>query len=196
MKTHLLVLLTIFAFTFVSCKKNNGESQENTPEKVKGLVEITLDYEKQEGSGGNQWAIWIEDEKGDLVKTVFVTNFTADGGYIPRPACTPIWVSKAKERGSLNENKIDAYSGATPQTGVHTYVWDLTDEDNNAIEKGTYTFVVEATLLMESEAIFKGEVAIGGDKEITIHPEPKFTSDEERNKETIKSVVARYKPIK
>ena len=62
-------------------------------------LEVSFDYQRQAGPGSNQYAVWIENEKGNVVKTLFVTSYTTKGrarggerpkrGYIVRPACVP-----------------------------------------------------------------------------------------------------------
>jgi len=65
-------------------------------------LEVSFNYQKQAGAGSNQYAVWIENEKGEFVKTLFVTSYTTKGrarggekaqrGYIVRPTCVPVWV--------------------------------------------------------------------------------------------------------
>ena len=50
-----------------------------TSENTEGKVEITFDYVKKQGPGSNQYAVWIENEKNEVVKTLFVTSFTTKG---------------------------------------------------------------------------------------------------------------------
>jgi hypothetical protein len=195
MKLQFLSLLFIAFLLTVSCHKNKEKATVNasTEASTNALVKINVNYEKQPGPGSNQWAIWIEDSNEQLVKTVFVTAFTADGGYAPRPACTPIWVSKANP-ASLSGDLVDAFSGATPSSGLQTYLWNLTDNSDAPIVSGTYTVVVEATLFGDSEVIYKTPVTIG-DKEVSATAEPYYTSRDEKNKGMIKSVSAEYAPV-
>ena len=39
-------------------------------------LEVSFDYQRQSGPGSNQYAVWIENEKGEVVKTLFVTSFS------------------------------------------------------------------------------------------------------------------------
>ncbi|MCC8145560.1 MAG: DUF2271 domain-containing protein [Bacteroidales bacterium] len=187
--TSLFFCCLVVAF-LTSCKNSKASDTMHT----KAVLNITIDYEKQPGPGSNQWAVWIEDPEGYLVKTIFVTGFTADGGYVPRPACTPIWVSKANP-SSLSGTSIDAFSGATPASGLLTYTWDLTDDDDTPVGNGNYLLIVEGTLFGESEVIFKAPFSVG-EKEMKISATPEYTSDEEKNKEMIKSVNAEYVLVK
>lgn len=158
----------------------------------KGKAEITVSYERQEGRGSNQYAVWIEDSGGNLVKTLYVTRFTAQGGYVPRPACTPKWVEKANP-ASLSQPQIDAFSGATPSTGDQTYIWDLTDSKGEKVKKGKYTFYVQGTLSGEQQVLFKG-VFETGKKKAVIETTPEFSHENTNNKGMIKAVKAVYFP--
>ena len=42
-------------------------------------LEVSFNYQRQAGPGSNQYAVWIENEKGEFVKTLFVTSYTAKG---------------------------------------------------------------------------------------------------------------------
>ena len=119
------------------CIKSTGVQEQAQPTKVKSL-EVSFDYQRQAGPGSNQYAVWIENEKGDVVKTLFVTSYTTKGrtrpgeepmrGYVKRPACVPTWV-KASKAAEQTDQQLDAFTGATPQTdGTQTFTWDFTDQ--------------------------------------------------------------------
>lgn len=82
-----------------------------------GILEISFDFARGTTPASSQFAVWIEDSSGNLVKTLYVTNFTANGGYAKRKESIPTWVSKAKP-SVLPEAELDAISGATPQAGL------------------------------------------------------------------------------
>ena len=94
-------------------------------------LEVSFNYQKQAGPGSNQYAVWIENEKGEVVKTLFVTSFTTKGrvrgneqpmrGYVKRPNCVPTWVKTVKAE-SLSDQQLDGVTGATPQAnGKQTF---------------------------------------------------------------------------
>lgn len=129
-------------------------------------LEVSFNYQKQAGAGSNQYAVWIENEKGECVKTLFVTSFTTKGrargnapaqrGYVMRPTCVPEWV-KASHAASKSDQQLDAVTGATPQgNGTQTFTWNFKDEQGKPVPKGTYKVKVEATLYFESDIIYTG----------------------------------------
>ena len=137
-----------------------------TSENTGGKVEITFDYVKKQGPGSNQYAVWIENEKSEVVKTLFVTSFTTKGriregepikrGYTYRPACVPTWVTNAKA-AEMTDTELDAFTGATPKEGgIQTFTWDFTDAAGNKVAKGNYKVCVEATLKNEYRILYVG----------------------------------------
>lgn len=119
-------------------------------------LEISFDYTKQAGPGSNQFAVWIENEDSEVVKTLFVTHFSALGrsrngepaerGYKYRPSCVHNWV-KNVNADALTDEQMDSFTGATPsESGLQSFVWDFTDQAGNPVPKGTYKAIIEADL--------------------------------------------------
>ena len=123
------------------------------------IVSISFDFEKQQGYASNQFAVWVEDMDGNLVKTLYVTKFTAKGGFEQRPDAIPVWVERA---GIAQNGDVDAVTGATPKSGNVSFVWDLTDESGARIADGTYRFFVEGTLRWKNHVLFTGEITLDG----------------------------------
>lgn len=147
---------------------NDGKKK---PTKDK-CVDITFDYERKSGPGSNQYAVWIENEQNEVVKTLFVTSFTTKGrvregqpirrGYTYRTACVPTWVTNVKAN-ELTDAELDAFTGATPkESGKQTFTWDFTDDNGKRVSKGTYKVFVEATLKNECRIQFSGSVNTKG----------------------------------
>ena len=123
------------------------------------IVAVTFDYQKQTGFASNQFAVWIENEDGALIKTLYATRFTASGGYRDRPDAIPVWV----ERSGLSEmTDVDAITGATPKSGSLRFVWDLTDTSGQRVPDGSYRFFVEGTLRWKNRVLFSGELLLDG----------------------------------
>ena len=170
----------------------------NQDAKVKCL-EVSFEYQRQAGPGSNQYAVWIENEKGGVVKTLFVTSYTTKGrtrpgeepmrGYVKRPACVPTWVnvSKAAEQ---TDQQLDAITGATPQADcLQTFTWDFTDQQGNVVPKGTYKVFVEATLFFDSDIIYTGSFSTK-DKAGNIALTSTLTKPDETHKDMVTNVKA------
>ncbi|MCR4602414.1 MAG: DUF2271 domain-containing protein [Prevotella sp.] len=166
------------------------------------MLEVSFDYQRQPGPGSNQYAVWIENEKGEVVRTLFVTSYTTKGrarggqqpqrGYIVRPACVPTWV-KTVIADELTDQQLDAVTGATPQaSGTQTFTWDFKDQQGKTVPKGNYKVVVEATLFNDSDIIYSGTFSTK-DKtgDITITSE--LTKHDERHKDMVTNVKAMLK---
>ena len=167
--------------------------------KAAKTLEVSFNYQKQGGPGSNQYAIWIENEKGEFVKTLFVTSYTSKGrsrggekaqrGYIVRPTCVPVWVktSKAEEK---TDQQLDAVTGATPQnSGTQTFTWDFTDEQGKAVPQGTYKIKVEATLYFDSDIVYTGSFSTK-DKPGNVTLTSELTKPDEQHKNMVTDVKA------
>ena len=165
-----------------------------------GELEISFNYTKQAGPGSNQYAVWIENVSGEVVKTLFVTEFTSKGrsrdgskparGYTYRTSCMPTWV-KHIDAENVSDEQMDAFTGATPaSSGVQTFTWDFTDQAGKAVPKGTYRFYVEATYNGPSVVTYTGTVSSGqkaGDLEV----EKSYIEESEDRKDMISEVRVR-----
>ena len=190
MKTIVIAILAALLMGTPSMAQKKG--------KVNSL-EVSFNYQKQPGAGSNQYAIWIENEKGEFVKTLFVTAYTSKGrarggekaqrGYIVRPTCVPTWVKTSKAEEKTDE-QLDAVTGATPQnSGIQTLTWDFTDEQGKTVAQGTYKVKVEATLYFESDIIYTG-TSSSKDKPGNIVLTSELTKPDEQHKNMVTDVKA------
>lgn len=194
LERYKLCLMLIFSFLFLFNTVELCFSNTSSENKSKGLLEISFEFKRQGTIASNQYAVWIEDEKGKLVKTLYVTRFTAKGGYLQRKDCLPIWVEKAKP-SSLSSEAIDAITGATPSTGPKRYTWDGKDESGNYVPSGKYRFCIEATLYWTNRVLYSGTFLYGGESQENIPVSVKYF-DGETNKDMIQNVRAKYTPSK
>ena len=140
------------------------EQPENTDQPdtlavISGEVIISFDYERISGSASNQYAVWIEDMDGDVIKTLYASQWTAKGGYRTRPDSIALWAEKSG-LASMSDNEVDAVSGATPRAGTQSHIWDLTDASGNEVYPGDYRFFVEGTLRWKNYALYSGVITI------------------------------------
>lgn len=165
-------------------------------------LEVSFDYQRQAGPGSNQYAVWIENDKGEVVKTLFVTSYTTKGrsrqgeepmrGYVKRPNCVPTWVKAAKAE-EKSDQQLDAVTGATPQQGgTQTFTWDFTDMQGRAVPQGTYRVLVEATLYQASDIIYSGSFSTR-DKVGNVKLSSTLTEPDEKHKDMVTNVKATLK---
>ncbi|MDR0223320.1 MAG: DUF2271 domain-containing protein [Oscillospiraceae bacterium] len=137
-----------------------------------GEVVIAFDYKKVPGHASNQFAVWIEDMDGGYITALYVTRWTAGGGYKTRPDSVALWVEKSG-LAFMAEDAVDAVSGATPKTGSLSYTWDLTDGRGEVVLPGEYRFFVEGTLRWKNYVLFSGVITLG-DVPITAQADARF----------------------
>ncbi|MCL2811928.1 MAG: DUF2271 domain-containing protein [Clostridia bacterium] len=156
-----LLLVMMMAMMLVSlCACAASKEPAKAPES--NHVVITFDYTKQSGYASNQFAVWIEDGDGNLVKTLYATRYTANGGYKNRPDSIPVWVEKSG-LASMQKVEVDAIAGATPRTGTLSYTWDLTDANGEKVSPGEYGFFVEGSLRWKNRVLYSGTISVGRD---------------------------------
>ena len=148
-------------------------------------IVISFSYVNQSGSASNQYAVWIEDMDGTYLQTVFATQWTANGGYETRPDSIAIWVEKSGI-ASMPSYYVDAISGATPQTGEITCVWNLADVDGNAVPPGEYRFFVEGTLRWKNYVLYSGVIEIGN-APVTVQADAEFIYEGSGNQSALTS---------
>lgn len=160
-------------------------------------VELSFNYQKQAGAGSNQWAVWVENSEGKVIRTLTVTSFTSKGrggrrGYTFRPTCVPTWVKNAGAE-QMTDEQIDAVTGATPsQSGIQTYTWDFKDAAGKEVPAGDYKIYLEATLYFNSIILYSGSFSTK-DKAGDIKLTSTLTEEDEAHKNMITEVKAQLK---
>ncbi len=158
MKTNILTLSFIFTFSAIFAQKKQQPVDNYLYGASENCSVITLKFDKGKNHNHPLFAIWLADQNGKFIQTLFVSKSIGKGvfehgsrktgqwmpGEIQRPAALPYW---AHQRGIKNENgtylptpknpEIDARSGATPQNSfVMTFITD------NPL-KGKYKIMLE-----------------------------------------------------
>jgi len=146
-----------------------GQPPENSPDTAPasktpatGEVVISFEYTRQSGPASNQHAVWIEDMDGNLIKSLFASRWTANGGYRTRPDSIALWAERAGLT-NMSSNEVDAVAGATPRAGLQSYTWDLTDLNGETVPQGDYMFFVEGTLRWKNFVLFSGTITVSDD---------------------------------
>lgn len=167
-------------------KNNNSDSTEVS----KGTLSVSFDYKHYPTLATGQYAVWIEDAQGNLVKTLYVTRFTGEGGYKRRPDSCPTWVSKANP-DEMSSDDLDAVTGATPSNGRQTYTWDGTNAHGSRVANGKYTINIEGTLYWSSRVMYTGSFVLGGNHQ-TVKMSQTNSSDDETNRDMIVGLRVEY----
>ncbi len=194
MKKAIILIFAAAVVCFIVAQSFLGKTPKPT------YLEVAFNYQRQETHGSNQFAVWIENEAGEVVKTLFVTHFTAKGrvhgdeelvrGYIKRPYCVPTWVKDVKAE-ELSDEQMDAISGATPQeSGLKTFTWDFTDQEGNKVKAGTYKVFVEATLFDPSSVLYTGSFSTKDELGTAVEFTSSYTVPEDDHKGMISGVQA------
>jgi len=135
MKTKIItVTILLFSVVIFAQKKKEVFSQENYGVNNTGTA-LTIQFEKGSEHNHPLFAIWLADENGKYIQTLYVSQSIGKGvfqhanrktghwkeGEIQRPATLPYW---AHQRAEINEYGTymptpkqpvaDAYTGATP----------------------------------------------------------------------------------
>lgn len=177
-----------------SVEKPNESSNINTGDTIDqkaGKLLLKFNFNRASTPASNQYAIWIEDSKGNLVKTLYASDFTVHGGYRHRPDSLKFWVGKSN-LASMSDSQVDAVSGATPSAGQQAYIWDCKDDQGNIVPNGEYHFYLEGTLYWSSNVLFSGSFNVGGESVNTIQIAEQYTENTETNRNMISSVTATY----
>ena len=148
----------------------------------------------QPAGGSNQMAVWIEDENGYYVNSIFVTRLAANKGYMFNPEVLPHWVGVSKW-GTASEEEIAAVTGATLQPGDKVFTWDCTDYVGRPVLPGKYTYKIEGNMLFRNIVLYTGSLVLGEETDSSIASKEIFTSaraDEAEN--FILDVSAKFKP--
>ena len=151
---QIITMLVILSASLYSKEMNN-------PKGPKLIISYTLHRISRMAS--NQIAVWIEDSSGKLVRTLYVTNFTAKGGYARRAESLDTWVKKA-DWENATKDQVDAISGATQSPGKKSITWDCRDSNGKIVPKGKYFYNIEGNIYWDNKVFVKGEILIGDKK--------------------------------
>jgi hypothetical protein len=101
-------------------------------------------------------AIWLEDQNGTLVRTLFVSHDLSSTEYRMGDAC-PDWVNQAhweKAEPSL----VDAVTGPTPNVGSGALAFDVSKLN---LAAGNYRFKLQVHISDKYNVLYTGKLSIG-----------------------------------
>lgn len=159
-----------------------------------------IDFIYQPGSGGVQTVIWIEDNDGNYIGTVFITDFIGRNGGGNRTddpdidyeagnrwSAFPVWAHKRNvidttygldnlyppsESQASYPADLDAVSGATPTSGVQTKIMELSD-----LEYGEYKCWIEVNKSFDNNdyhnySYYRGQPSLVWNVNFTVDDSP------------------------
>lgn len=153
-------------------------------------VVVSYDFHRIPTPGSNQLAIWVENAAGKFIRTLFVTRFTAKGGYTYRPAALKTWVEKSNWK-EATESEVDALSSATPDGGSQKVAWDCKDQKGKMVPDGTYAIKMEGNLRDEKKMYAKADITIGAESQ-KVTAELSYSSEESKSELLFDHVVVDY----
>jgi hypothetical protein len=124
---------------------------------AKGFLDVTLTLNEVKGiQPSYQTVIWLEDDQGRYLQTLYVSEYLSFGGFHDSTICTS-WSKKVKWDGTPPA-VFDLVTAATPEIGEKTFRFDCT---THGIKPGTYRFNVQTHLLEKYNITYTGRIAIG-----------------------------------
>ena len=190
MKTiHILALLPFISMVLYGCTFSHAGENQSVKE-GKERLEISFNFHRG-GIASSQYAIWIEDEKGKLIRTIYATSFTAKGGYEYREDAIPMWVDKAKPQ-QMTSAQVDAVTSATPQNGNLVYQWNGRDDKGMCVPAGKYKFFIEGTLHWKSRILYSGDFVWGKNTQNSIPIKVEYFTRSSANENMITGLKVCY----
>jgi hypothetical protein len=102
-------------------------------------------------------AVWLENEAGELVKTLFVSSELAQGAFTVEGDICPDWIKKSHwEKASQAE--VDAVSGPTPTAGSGSLTFDL---KKYGIAPGIYSLCMQIHIHDNYNILYTGKLSLG-----------------------------------
>ncbi len=157
---------------------------------AEGTLQITYTFSTAQGlEPSYQIAIWIEKEDGQFVKSLFISEYLAYGGFNDPTIC-PEW-SKIAGWDKATEAEYDAVSKPTPPIGSNTLKLDC---KARGIEPGTYVYCAEVHIVENFNILCKGKITIGGAVAEDTAVATYIPRKHESAPDVINSVSAKYIP--
>ncbi|MFZ1946240.1 MAG: DUF2271 domain-containing protein [bacterium] len=108
-----------------------------------------------------QTAVWVETEKGALVKTLYISGFSGHAKQVQ--VVLPDYADKTGYADA------DAVTGASIDLGEHVYVWDLKDSAGKPVPAGRYLIKVEVSYWPSMKyQLVSATIAIGGAQAVQV----------------------------
>lgn len=147
MKHRIYIYIIVFALT--GCISPASKSK-------KGNLNISFEVNKKDGiQPSYSTVIWLERPNGELVKTLYVSEYLSLGGFNDSKTCLD-WSSKVNWAQTPRAD-ADVVTGATPMIGKRDYEFTFSKGE---LTPGRYNYFIEVHLLEEYNELYKGEIDI------------------------------------
>jgi len=199
MKKYGMIYVTVLLVLSAGCSILGMRAQKGVQgslaQPVTGKVTVSYTLTRISGRASNQYAVWIEDDAGRFVRTLFVTDYMARRqGWKVRQQSLSTWVKVADVKNTVQE-EINAVSSATPQSGKLSAVWDLKDAAGKAVVAGVYVYRIEGSLQWENTVLWTGKIRVGSARETSQATVSYFPEGADKlGKTLISDVSAVYEP--
>ena len=172
----LILTASIFGFSYVPA------------EPVAGKLQITYLVSSEDSSRFT--AVWLENEGGEFVKTLFVSNELAQGAFTVEGDICPDWIRKSHWE-KATQAEVDAVSGPTPTAGSGSLSFDL---KKLGILPGVYFFCMQIHIHDNYNILYKGQIRLG-EKPAEVRPEVSYSPKRyESTEDLLHDVRVRFTP--
>ena len=179
----LFYILVVFFLT--SCTNSSKRP-------VKGSLEIIFTLQPSQDEKivpSYQTVVWLENQNGEILHTLLVSEYLAYGGYNDSTICEE-WNKKA-DWGNATEELFDAVTQATPPRDETTTI----PVDCKALQllPGTYFYCVETHIMENHNILYKGEITLGNEPASSTASQVNIPPDMPENVHVLTDVKAQYK---
>ncbi len=156
------IIITVFvlSFFFLSCTNNTNK------------IELSFQLNKIEAfTSSDQFVIWLEKPDSTFVKTLFISDYLAYGGFNLTTICTN-WSGRADWK-NITKEEFDAVTAATPTNGDVKFEFEIEKAD---VPDGEYNLFIEVHLAEDYNELYSGTVNLRDEKcktELTVSYIPK-----------------------
>jgi len=186
MKIFYSIILILLLCIIFNCIKNRQMKP------AEGTLEISYEFVKSADQNivpSFQTAIWLQNDKGEYLKTLMVSEYLAYGGYNDTTICTE-WIKVADWDNVLLET-FDAVTKATPPLGNNTISINCKTEN---LLPGTYNYCIETHILENYNILYRGKITIGKKTTESYAESVYIPKKHPVSGDVLKNVNAKYQP--
>lgn len=125
-------------------------------------LNVSFQLNEREGyPRSDQMVIWLEKTDSTFVKTLYISEYLAYGGY-NEPEICPDWAVKSNWL-KVSQEEFDAITSATPNVGLVNMELSCSKEQ---VPEGDYNIFIEVHLTEDYNELYSGLVKISQKKDI------------------------------